>query len=76
METLAIPPIILLKEGYRILPISDDFPDPLTPVITVIVLSGIVTSIFFRLFSLAPIILIELFHFLRLVGISIFSLFR
>src|SRR5674476_1611763 len=33
---------------------SVDFPDPLTPVTHVRVFSGIVTSIFFRLCSLAP----------------------
>ena len=33
---------------------SVDLPDPLTPVTQVSVLSGIATSIFFRLCSLAP----------------------
>ena len=45
---------------YNISFISDDFPEPETPVIHTKVPNGIFTSIFLRLFSFAPNILILL----------------
>jgi len=49
---------------------SDDFPEPLTPVIHVITPSGILTSMFLRLFSLAPRMTIERLHARGTAGVS------
>ena len=49
---------------------SEDLPDPLKPVITVSLLRGISTLIFFKLCSLAPIILIN-FHSMSLLSLSV-----
>ena len=50
---------------------SDDLPEPLTPVTTVSTLRGMVTLMFFRLFSRQPLNVMALFHFLLLVGTGI-----
>ena len=42
------------KAGYKIFFTRELFPEPETPVIVVNVFNGIDTSIFFKLFSLAP----------------------
>ena len=48
-----------------------DFPDPETPVITVITLSGKLTSIPFKLFILQPFNVMEVFHARRDDGMAI-----
>ena len=50
---------------------SDDFPEPLTPVMQVITPSGILTSMLRRLFSRAPLTVIELLHPRSVVGTAI-----
>ena len=52
---------------------SEDLPEPLTPVITVSTLSGKVTSMPLRLFIRAPFNCIDWFHLRLDVGVSIFS---
>ena len=47
-----------MKDGKVIRVEGDDFPDPDNPVITTNLLRGIETSIFFRLCSRAPLIII------------------
>ena len=59
------------KAGYKIFLSNVDFPDPETPVISVNAPSGISASIFFRLFSLAPKILMDEFHSLLFLGTGI-----
>ena len=51
-----------------------DLPEPLTPVTTVNASSGNFIFRFLRLFSRAPVMVTESFHFLLMVGIEIFSL--
>ena len=63
----------LNKAGYNIFLMSVDFPDPLTPVTTVMIPNGILTSKFFRLFSCAPVISMWAKAFLLMVGMSIWS---
>ncbi len=50
-----------------------DFPEPLTPVTQTRLFNGKETSMFLRLFSVAPLILILLFDFLRFLGRGILS---
>ncbi|MGH2168232.1 hypothetical protein ACQ1Z1_14235, partial [Enterococcus faecalis] len=50
------------RAGYNIDRTSVDFPLPLTPVTAVSTPSGNLTSIFLRLFSRAPFIIIESRH--------------
>ena len=45
---------LLFPSTYIVSKANDDFPDPLTPVITINLFFGIDTSIFLRLCSLAP----------------------
>ena len=55
-------PMCLFSAGYNIPLISEDLPEPLTPVTTVITFRGIVTLTPRRLFILAPRIFMHIFH--------------
>jgi hypothetical protein len=50
---------------------SDDLPDPHTPVTTVMTLRGILTVTFLRLFSRAPTTSMAWFHVRRDLGMAI-----
>ena len=63
----------LFRAGYRIPLISDDLPEPLTPVTTVSTFSGIFTSIPRRLFILAPFTSMARFHWRRDEGVAMRS---
>ena len=52
------------------------FPEPDTPVIVTRLYKGIFTEIFFKLFSLIPLISTYFSNFLCLFGISTFNLFE
>ena len=54
--------------------VSELFPEPETPVMQVITPNGISTSIFFKLFSLAPLIVRKPVGFLRSFGTGIWIL--
>ena len=65
---------LLAKVLYNTSLISDDLPEPDTPVTTINLFKGISTETFFKLFSLAPLILIfKPLPFLLFLGTSIFS---
>ena len=67
--------IVLASFLYNISLIKELFPEPDTPVIQTKLPSGILTLIFFKLFSLAPFISIYLpVNFLLVFGTSIFNL--
>ena len=53
----ALSPIFRMSALYKISFINVDFPEPLTPVMTVMTSRGNFTSIPFKLFSAAPLIL-------------------
>ena len=55
-------PSVLFIAGYRMPLISDDLPEPLTPVTTVMTLSGMVAFTPRRLFMRAPLIFMLMFH--------------
>ena len=56
----------LLRAGYdlALADLCEDLPEPLKPVITINSFLGIVKFIFFKLFSLAPVIVITSFFFI------------
>ena len=49
---------LLCPSANKVLNANDDFPDPETPDITVILFFGISNDIFFKLCNLAPVIMI------------------